>query len=96
MKPNPLTGLLVTVLALSVPHAVGQTLDYSTYFDRAGGPIAVDAEQEIVVRAHMSTTGYGGSVLRGSVGGGFRSDRLAEDFAVDVERRDPQPPPCAF
>ena len=65
-------------------------------FLRSGGPIAVDAEHEIVVRAHMSTTGYGGIALRGSVRGGFSPDRLVDDFAADVERVDPQPPPCAF
>ena len=65
-------------------------------FLRAGGPIVIDAEKEVVVRAHMSTTGYGGIVLRGSANGGFGSDIPDADFAIDVERIDPQPPPCAF
>lgn len=65
-------------------------------FLRSGGPVAVDAEQEVIVRAHMSTTGYGGIVLRGSVAGGFGPDRTAADFAAGVERVEPRPPPCAF
>ncbi len=65
-------------------------------FLRSGGPVAVEAEHEIIVRAHTSTTGYGGIVLRGSVADGFESDRVSADFAADVEHADPQPPPCAF
>ena len=45
MKPIALTGLLVTVLALAVPHAAGQTQEYTTYLD-AGSPhigVAADA-----------------------------------------------------
>jgi hypothetical protein len=65
-------------------------------FLRSGGPIVIDANQEVVVRAHMSATGYGGIVLRGSASGGFGPDVAAAEFATDVERIDPQPPPCAF
>ena len=32
MLPNPMIGLMVTVLALAMPHVAGQTLEYSTYF----------------------------------------------------------------
>ena len=65
-------------------------------FLRSGGPVTVEAEQAIIVRAHMSTTGYGGIVLRGSVAGGFGPDLPTDNFAASVERVDPQPPPCAF
>lgn len=65
-------------------------------FLRSGGPVTVEVEQAIIVRAHMSTTGYGGIVLRGSVAGGFEPDLPADNFAASVERVDPQPPPCAF
>ncbi len=49
MSPSPIIGLLLTVLALAVPPAAGQTLEYSTYFPGFDHTyrIAVDAAGDI-------------------------------------------------
>ena len=65
-------------------------------FTRSGGPVDVRPDDTVMVRAHLSTTGYGGESLRGSVSTGFEVAALPEGFASNLERLDPQPPPCAF
>lgn len=65
-------------------------------FARSGGPVAIDTDETVIVRAHMNTTGYGGQAMRGSVDEGFRPVELPDDFAVDVEDQEPQPSGCAF
>lgn len=63
-------------------------------FTRSGGPVPA-AGQEVIVRAHMNTGGYGGQAMQGgSVD--FRVVALEPDFASDVEGRAPQPGSCAF
>ena len=65
-------------------------------FTRSGGPVAVDADETVIVRAHMNPTGYGGQAMRGSVDAGFQTAELPADFAADVEDQEPQPSGCAF
>jgi len=66
-------------------------------FTRAGDPVAVAADQVLVVRAHLSTTGYGGDVLRGSPAGGFTvATDLPADFAAGVEAIPPRPEGCLY
>jgi hypothetical protein len=65
-------------------------------FIRSGGPIAIDADQVVWVRAHMNSTGYGGSALKGSVQGGFFLSELSPDFAPDLADTPPLPDGCAF
>jgi len=65
-------------------------------FTRSGGPVAIDADEAVIVRAHMNPTGYGGQAMRGSVDEGFQPVELPVDFAADVEDQEPQPSGCAF
>jgi hypothetical protein len=64
-------------------------------FTRSGGPVEVDADTELVVRAHMSPGGYGDQVMRGSVNAGFESTELP-GFAPELEQAQPLPDGCAF
>lgn len=66
-------------------------------FTRGGGPVPIESDTTVIVRAHMNTGGYEGTVLSGSVDEGFtvRAD-LPEGFAAQVETLAPQPTGCAF
>jgi hypothetical protein len=66
-------------------------------FTRSGGPVPIAAGDTVLVRAHMSTGGYRGMVMRGRVTDGF-ADALdiGGDFAAEVESEDPQPTGCDF
>jgi hypothetical protein len=66
-------------------------------FTRQGGPVPVQSQQTVIVRAHLSSLGYGGAVMRGTVEGGFEeAPDITEDFAPEVETQDPQPRFCLF
>ena len=53
-------------------------------FTRGSGPIAVAADDVVLVRAHMSNTGYGGVVFRGTPAGGFEA---AEEIGPGLRAR---------
>ncbi len=65
-------------------------------FKRSGGPVPVNADDRLFVRAHMNNTGYGIEVMSGSVQEGFKEDSLEVDFAVDLAKEDPLPADCDF
>ena len=65
-------------------------------FTRAGGPVAIDADTSVIVRAHMHPGGYGGAALRGSVSAGFEAIQLAPDFAIHLNQIEPLPSGCGF
>jgi hypothetical protein len=65
-------------------------------FTRGGGPVALAAGDEVIVRAHMHPGGYGGQVLRGSADHGFREERAEPGFAAALEQSAPLPEGCAF
>lgn len=65
-------------------------------FVRSGGPVPIDADTIVWVRAHMHPTGYGGKALKGTVQTGFQTAELSIDFAAGVEAEPPQPSGCAF
>ena len=65
-------------------------------FTRFGGPVAVEPNDTLIVRAHMNTLGYGASALRGSASDGFTHTNLTAGFAADVASLEPQAPECAF
>lgn len=65
-------------------------------FVRSGGVVAVSENQQLIVRAHMNTLGYGTTVFKGSVKDGFKSKTIASDFAVALENQAPLPENCAF
>ena len=75
----------------SDPGAPGNT------FTRSGGPVDLASDQVVLVRAHMSTGGYEGDVMRGSAEEGFEVVRdLPGDFAADVEFEEPLSHTCLF
>ena len=63
-------------------------------FSRSGGPVEVDPDEELWIRAWLHPTGYGGRVMRGSVRGGFVEAKVPEGFGAGVAP--PQLPPCSF
>ena len=65
-------------------------------FTRSGGPIKVQPDETIIVRAHMNDAGYGGAAFRGNVATGFTQTELPPEFAKDVEEQQPKPQGCAF
>lgn len=65
-------------------------------FTRSGGPVAVAADQQVIVRAHMKPGGYGGTAMTGTVAGGFTVTELADGFAAAVASEGPQIEDCAF
>jgi hypothetical protein len=65
-------------------------------FTRSGGPVAIDGDTVVIVRAHMNVGGYGGAALRGSASGGFESVQLGSGFAAEVEALALLPEGCAF
>jgi hypothetical protein len=73
------------------PDAPGNT------FTREGGPIAIDGARVVVVRAHMSTSGYNGRAMRGSPESGFtEAPDIDGTFAPGVEDLPPKPEICLF
>jgi hypothetical protein len=65
-------------------------------FARSGGPVRVEEDQEVIVRAHMNRAGYGGVALRGTPLAGFERTPLAPDFAAGVASQEPLPQGCTF
>jgi hypothetical protein len=65
-------------------------------FERSGGPVPIQAETTVWVRAHMNTSGYGGAALKGSVKSGFVAETLPPGFAANAATQAPLPDGCAF
>jgi hypothetical protein len=65
-------------------------------FTRSGGPVEIEKNQELIIRAHMNTSGYGSVAMRGSVADGFKKVILTRDFASSLEKKAPLPTGCAF
>ena len=66
-------------------------------FTRSSGPIDLDPDTTVIVRAHLYPGGYGGLALIGSVNDGFsQHPGLETEFAAAIEDVDPQPDGCAF
>lgn len=65
-------------------------------FERSGGPVAISSTEQVWVRAHMHPDGYGGTVYKGSVRGGFRPAAPPPGLAGALERQPPLPGRCAY
>jgi hypothetical protein len=66
-------------------------------FTRSGGPVAADADEVLVVRAHMSNGGYNGMALSGTATDGFvEAPEIDSTFAADIEDDEPLPAGCQF
>ena len=64
-------------------------------FTRSGGPVPVEADQVVIVRAHMEPGGYAGTVYPGTAASGFQVARVDEGFAAGLARKAPLPESCA-
>ncbi len=65
-------------------------------FTRSGGPVPIDSDAVVIVRAHMHPGGYGDRAMKGSVECGFQVWDSGVDFALELENVPPQPPDCGF
>ncbi|MBX3051988.1 MAG: hypothetical protein KF753_10970 [Caldilineaceae bacterium] len=65
-------------------------------FARSGGPVAIEADRVVIVRAHLHPAGYGGKSWKGTVQSGFVENEATPDFAGGVETESPQPAGCDF
>lgn len=65
-------------------------------FERSGGPVPIQPDTTVWVRAHMNTTGYGGAAFEGSVKTGFAAAALPSQFAMAAAMQPPLPDGCAF
>lgn len=65
-------------------------------FERSGGPVDIEPNQTVIVRAHMSSAGYGPQALEGAPVADFEARTLPDDFAAALAEAEPQPGDCAF
>lgn len=65
-------------------------------FTRSGGPVPVQADTRVIVRAHMHPGGYGGQAMAGNQATGFSQVELAPNFAAGLAQSQPLPSGCAF
>jgi len=65
-------------------------------FTRSGGLVKIEADEVVIIRAHMNNTGYSGNMFKGSVNTEFMEYVPEEPFAIEVETQDPLPENCAF
>ena len=66
-------------------------------FTRDGGPVPVQPDDIVIVRAHMNKAGYGGAAKRGSINDGFEdAPDITSDFAKEVESQEPLPDDCLY
>ena len=65
-------------------------------FERTGGPVDIQADTRVFVRAHMNVAGYGGTVFAGTPSGTFAAEDFDANAAAGVETQDPLPESCAF
>jgi len=65
-------------------------------FVRSGGPVNIEGDTVVLVRAHMNKSGYGGITIKGAVQSGFSEVILSQGFAADVETTPPLPEGCDF
>jgi hypothetical protein len=65
-------------------------------FTRSGGPVPIQADTVVWVRAHMNTGGYGGMAFKGSVKAGFAKAEPPANFAAGLAKQPPLPDGCDF
>ena len=65
-------------------------------FTRSGGPVPIDSEQVVIVRAHMNNRGYGSLAMQGSPSGGFSPVDLELGKFANLETLPPLPDGCNF
>jgi len=68
--------------------------EYEGTFVSAGGPVAIEADTPVVVRAHFHPEGYVGEAQIGTATDGFVPARLSPGFAAGLAAAPPQPEAC--
>jgi len=85
-----LNGQLIYRRVLGHSHVTEQP------FTRTGGSVNISENTEVIVRAWMHPTGYGGKVFKGSVANGFECTVLSSEFAKALSEQEPLPTSCSF
>lgn len=65
-------------------------------FTRSGGPVNIEKDSIVYIRAHMNKLGYVGDVFKGSVAHGFKHATELPTFSQKLEIQNPLPNGCAF
>lgn len=65
-------------------------------FTRTGGAVAISAQQPLIVRLHMSDSGYSSLAQQGTIEDGFTEVTLPANFAASLAEIEPLPTDCAF
>ncbi len=65
-------------------------------FVRSGGPAPIQPETQVLIRAHMNTSGYGGALFQGSVQEGFTPAPGDPELFPELAQEEPLPSGCAF
>ena len=65
-------------------------------FTRTGDAVAIQPQDEVIVRVHMSSEGYSQQAQQGSIQSGFTTVTLPQDLANNLELVEPLPESCAF
>ena len=65
-------------------------------FTRSGGPVPIQTDTIVWVRAHMNTRGYDGIAFKGSVKTGFKQAMPDAGFAAGLAKQAPLPDGCDF
>lgn len=65
-------------------------------FMSGGGPVPIQPDTVVWIRAHMHSAGYGGVAFKGSVRAGFRKTDLSPAFAAQLAKVEPLPKGCKF
>lgn len=65
-------------------------------FTRTGGTVAIEPQQEVIVRVHMFPDGYSLMAQQGTVASGFSEVTLPSEWAVELESVEPLPRNCTF
>jgi hypothetical protein len=65
-------------------------------FTRSGGPVPIQPDTVVWVRAHMNPGGYGGTAFKGSVKTGFKQAMPDAGFAAGLAKQAPLPDGCDF
>lgn len=65
-------------------------------FTRTGGAIAIQSQQPVIIRVHVSPDGYSPMAQQGTVKHGFSEKTLPANFGIKLESIEPLPEDCAF
>ncbi|MDH3311009.1 MAG: hypothetical protein OEM95_10050 [Gammaproteobacteria bacterium] len=65
-------------------------------FTRSGGPVPIQSDTIVWVRAHINSAGYGGAAYKGSVKSGFTRVKPSGVFSAELANQPPLPTDCAF